>query len=278
MRFPLFSTEGNRPTSLKGEVGHFFEVLAPDLEQERDLDGFFRHFTQSLLSMPAGKYLRFYFAGERTFVVSQTPDPRLFGCTLTPKDDPLSVLFGENLFSSIDFFDDYFHFNGIFWRLASVKEFPCEIEAGVLASLGDYVLSVRKIDNGKAIERLKLKRRMHFSGLFQAIRNIESENSYKESEEMLESLSKGEDSLFEAEAFFLVKAPTKEALDIETKRLVDSAKDRDIALRVESRALTWLFCNLLPGVPPGLKRRLQMPASFLSFLVPLERDLSLIHI
>jgi len=189
-----------------------------------------------------------------------------------PQESPLKTFFEGDVFSSVDFYKDSFLFQGKFSRIFSVREFPESILPSELARFGDYVLSFKKVDTERAIRKLKFKRRLHFSSLFAGIRNIESETSFKECDELLERLTKSEEALFETEFFFILKANSKDDLDLKTKNLLEQTRIKGLLLRLETLGLTYFFTNLIPGVLPTFKRSHLMPASFLKFLIPMETE------
>ena len=60
MIFPVFSSEQNKLTSLKGEVGYFFKVESIDMEMLRDKEAFYSDVQAKLLSLEPNEIYRFY--------------------------------------------------------------------------------------------------------------------------------------------------------------------------------------------------------------------------
>lgn len=272
MIFPLYSQNKNILTSLKGEVGYFFKVESADLENIKDLEPFYEQIESQLISLEHKDIYRFYYQNGETYLYTNLKNPLLEGMKLTPKEKPLEFFFGGELFSSVDFEKDYFLFQGKYARLFSAKEFSECLQPSELSRFGDFVLSFKKIDSEKAIKKLKFKRRIHFSGLFAGIRNIESEASFKESDELLENLTRFDDALFDVEVFFIVKGDSKKDLNQKSQALLERTKTKGLVLRLESLALTYFFSSLIPGVRPSFKRAHLTPASFLKFCLPFESE------
>lgn len=272
MIFPVFSTYENKLISLKGEVGYFFKVESIDTEMLRDAEAFYGDVQAKLLSLESKEIYRFYQLGGVTYLYTSNQRSNLEGMKFIPENDPLSVFFEGGSHSSIDFYEDYFVSGEKYRRILSVSEFPELAGINELNQFGDFTLSFRKIDPLKSVGKLKFKRRIHFSSLFQGIRNIESEESFKEADGLLERITKGQDALFEVEAFFILKAPNKTLLDSQTEEVLKKAKVKGLILRTETLALTYFFANSVVGVVPTFKRKHLMPASFLKCLIPFSGE------
>ena len=272
MIFPVFSSEQNKLTSLKGEVGYFFKVESIDMEMLRDKEAFYSDVQAKLLSLESKEIYRFYELEGMTYLYTSNKKPNLEGMKLVSQNNPLEIFFEENTHSSIDFYEDYFVSGERYGRILSVSEFPELAKANELNQFGNFVLSFRKIDPVKSVGKLKFKRRIHFSGLFQGIRNIESEESFKEADTLLEKITKWQDALFEVEVFFILKASNKTLLDEKTESLIKKAKVKGLLLRTESLALTYFFANAVVGVVPTFKRKHLVPASFLKCLIPFSGE------
>ena len=272
MIFPVFSSEQNKLTSLKGEVGYFFKVESIDMEMLRDKEAFYSDVQAKLLSLEPNEIYRFYELEGITYLYTSNKKPNLEGMRLISQNNPLEIFFEGNTHSSIDFYEDYFVSGERYGRILSVSEFPELAKANELNQFGNFVLSFRKIDPVKSVGKLKFKRRIHFSGLFQGIRNIESEESFKEADTLLEKITKWQDALFEVEVFFILKASNKTLLDEKTESLIKKAKVKGLLLRTESLALTYFFANIVVGVVPTFKRKHLVPASFLKCLIPFSGE------
>jgi len=274
VKFPLYSMDGSRLTSLKGEVSFFSKVNLSDIEQmdSLELDSYFSSIKGSLISLEGGGFTKIYNQGGDVFLNSTKLGLDLRPLNLTEFDDPMKQFFCDDLRSSIDIFEDYLVFNSHYKRIISVSNFSSEIELSELQDLSDYVLLFRKIDNQSSKRKLDLKRKMHFGRLFDDMKNIESENAYNETQDLLEDITNQNESLFEIELYFIVHGKDKTDLDLNTDKLISNLKEIEIDSRIESRALGSVFQSLIPGVSPLFLRKHLAPASFVCALFPLRKD------
>jgi type IV secretory pathway VirB4 component len=192
--------------------------------------------------------------------------------SLKEHNDPLSIIFGEELHSDIDFYEDYGLFNTNFFRFLSVKRLPRVLDTSMFQDISDYVVFARKVSSLAAKEKLNFKRKFHFGHLFKEIKSIESEHAYSEAEKLLEDISTLDEALYELEIYFLVKADSKENLDEKTKEVLKSLQELDCECLIESRAGASIFNWSLPGVGALGLRKFLAPASVLVNLLPLKRD------
>ncbi|MGZ3857668.1 MAG: VirB4 family type IV secretion system protein, partial [Bacteriovorax sp.] len=116
------------------------------------------------------------------------------------------------------------------------------------------------------------QRKLHHSNLYSNIRNIESEASFVEAEKITEAMMEGVENLFEVEAWFILKADTKEDLNYRTKELIGFLKQAEFTPYIEAEGLYELFPSILVGVEPKFKRSHQTPSSFLVNMLPLRHD------
>ncbi len=275
MNFPLYSMDGHKLTSLKGEVSSFYELLREDIEQmdSDTLEGYLSSLKLDLSSLKSSSFFKVYNINGSAFVNTDSEIDNISDLQFIPCVSPLEVLFENGIHSTIDFYDDYFVCNGSYNKILSVKSFSSELEISELQDLADSVLSFRRIDNVEAKSKLNLKRKLHFGQLFENIKNIDSENAYQEAEDLLEDISHQEDSLFIVELFFLLKDSSKESVDKKAKDLINELKSKDCEVLIESRALATVFNSLVPGVRPLFLRDHLCPASYLVHLFPLKKDL-----
>jgi hypothetical protein len=272
VKFPIVEEIGNKLTALNGEVSSFYEVRAPDLDQERDLEVFYASIKRNLLNLKSEDAYKMYYLDRKIYLSTKALDFPVSKHILINHEKALSLFVATDFYSDFEFFEDFYISGGTYNRIFSVKDLPEEITPNRLMELGNFVICFRKVERKKARGLLDFRRRIHFSSMFQNLRNIDSENSFKDSEQLLENITRGEDSLFDVEIFFLVKGESKFSLEENTLDLVKNAESMDLTLRLETRALPYFFCNILPGVTPKFERKLPVPGGYLSKLLPLHRD------
>ncbi len=272
MIFPLFSIDKNSLTSIKGDESSFYKITPPDLEQIEDIELFLSSVQEWLVALDASHFFKFYSHKNSIYLNTNFDELDIPNSKCVSCNRPLDLFFKDGLYSEINFYEDYHLFNQIYGRILSVKDLPDDLPINHLSGIGDFVINLQKIDSVKARESLNLKRRLHFSSLFKNIRNIESENSYKEAETILEDVIKGMEALFNVEIFFILRAKAKDELDQLTKDALRRAKEFDLTLRIESSGNSYFFANILPGVKPTFKRKLLIPASYLKTMLPLHGD------
>ncbi len=269
----LWSAEGNSLSSLKGEESFFFEYLPPDLEQlpEAEIQEKFHALENDLLTSDFGLWSKIYALDGKFFINSSTV-PKLGEAEVVSCDSSLAIFVGENTWDEVDFYEDYLTFSGRFWRILSVKRPPTALLETSLHTHADFVLCFKRHTTAKARMLLDFRRRIHFSGLFKGLRDIKSENAFKEAEATLEGLASASTALFDVELFFMIKERTKQDLDDATQAFLETMKGLDAGVRIESRALSYFFQTLVPGVAPSFKRKLLIPSDYLTGLIPFCRD------
>lgn len=126
--FPIVETKENRLIALDGHESALFRVLPPVLEQYtlRESDHFFDGISRSLNQLREEEYIRFYSLNDSCYMqMSSDSHFELVGCELLPEESGLEVFFGSpELYSNLSVFDDYINFNGLYWRVLSILEFP----------------------------------------------------------------------------------------------------------------------------------------------------------
>lgn len=268
MEFPIYTTHGNEITALGGLKSNLWKLNPPDLEQLEDGDAYSSQVENSIIQNPSkwGKFYQidnqYWFNAEIEFGNAEIKS--------SPEENPLSVLWGEKI-SEVDLYDNYFVVNNSFYQILSLTSFMDEVALDTLTGL-DFCLMYEQIDSQKAKSRLQLNRRMHYSSLLKGMKDIESEKSYQESEELLENIISGEEGLLNCEIFFIVKSQDKKSV-FEKSRLVSSyIKDLGGKAFVEGRGLNFFLNTLIPGVKPSMKRSSMMPSSFMAVMASFTKD------
>tara|TARA_Y100000296_G_C5088752_1_gene213751 strand:+ start:382 stop:813 length:432 start_codon:yes stop_codon:yes gene_type:complete len=143
MNFPLYSMDGHRLTSLKGEVSSFYELLREDIEQmdSGTLEGYLSSLKLELSSLKSSSYFKVYNIKGNAFVNTDSEIENISDLQLRSYVSPLEVLFEDGIYSTIDFYDDYFVCNGSYNKILSVKSFSPELEISEFQDLADSILN-----------------------------------------------------------------------------------------------------------------------------------------
>ena len=149
--FPVFSVSGNQLVSLEGEASSLYKVMPPDLEQMEDSEYVFRELSRALANQENDWVKLYHLKGE--FWINSKSRPELASCNVSPEERPISLFF-DDLNSNIDFYEDYFVYNGAFQRICSLKEFFPIIEYPHLSQL-DFCICLRSLGQYEAKGKLK---------------------------------------------------------------------------------------------------------------------------
>lgn len=275
MIFPILEITEGKITSIKGDVSRLFEIETPDFSQRSDADkaSLLLSFQTELRNLSEEEFYKIYYLNDKLYLNTTDNNLEYFGGKLHLINKPLSLFFGElNIFQDIEIFDDYLISNQKYLRLLSLKEMPRTIDPQFFESFGDFVIQLKKINPIAAKKKLDRKRKLHFSLTLEALRNIESEKAFRESEELLELVMTGEEIVFNFEGWFIVSGATKSELDEKTKELKQLANLHDFDLMTEVRSLGLFYSSIIPGVNPLLKRTQFVTSSFLSGLMPFPSE------
>ncbi|MFP5386968.1 MAG: VirB4 family type IV secretion system protein [Bacteriovoracia bacterium] len=286
--------EGAKITDLQGGRSVVFEIFPQDCEQmteemfsswksslitclnqlpipeEKTVSGL-----QKLLGMKEEKshWYKFYSIGERLFLNTTNEQMSLPLCQLKEVTDAFTELLGaEDFYSDVVVQEDFLHFNSTYFRMVNLYEMPKSLNHFDLQQLGDLLISFRKIHPDMAKRNINTQRKLHHANLYKNIRNLESEASYSEAEKMTEAMMMGEELMFDAEGWFLVKAPSIEELNKRTQILISELKQRDIVFLIESVSLSSIFPSVIFGIEPLFKRSHECPTSYTAALLPLKKD------
>jgi hypothetical protein len=275
MIFPILEINVGTITSIKGDISKLFEIETPDLSQRSDAEkaSLLLSCQAELRNLSTDEIYKIYYLNDSLYLNTTDINLDRFCGKLHLVNNPLNVFLGElNIFQDVEIFDDYIMVNQKYLRLLSLKEMPRTIGPQFFESFGDFVFHLQKIDPVQAKKKLDRKRKLHFSLTLEALRNIESEKAFSESEELLELVMTGEEIVFNFEGWFIISAPTKLELDEKTKELKQRANLHDFELLTEIRSLGLFFSSILPGVRPLFKRTQFVTSSFLSGLIPFPSE------
>jgi len=267
---PLFEVSENKLTSLKGKRSSFYQIIPTDIE---GMTGSLKESVFSELEKNLVDYEgegKFYWLDNKLYL-NAFSEVELSNAKIKDSNDPIGT-FVQSYSENINFYDNYLTNADEFIRIFSVKELP--VGLSLIDTLGwpDFVLNFRKIDKIQAKTKINFKRKLHYSNLFKGMRDIDSENAFNEAESLLDNISSGESALFEIEIFLILRAKTKEELDLKSKDLVQQFKGLDSLLIQEERGLSYFFKSLIPGVPASYKRADLCPSGYLSYLIPFHTD------
>lgn len=187
-----------------------------------------------LRNLSVDDFYKVYYLNDKLYLNTTDKSLDHLGGELHLVHHPLDTFLGEiDIFQDVEIFDDYLIVNQKYIRLLSLKEMPRTIDPQFFESFGDFVIHLQKIDPVSAKKKLDRKRKMHFSLTLEALRNIESEKAFRESEELLELVMIGEEIVFNFEGWFIVSGATKFELDEKTKELKQRAMLHDFDLMTE---------------------------------------------
>lgn len=175
--------------------------------------------------------------------------------------------YGETVLKS-----DYLKVNGIYFRLINLYEFSKTLVPSALMDIGDFCLFFKKIESHEAKRIVGMQRKIHHSHLYTMMRNIESENSFKEAEKVTEEIIQGESNLFKVEGWIIVKAETEIELNFKTKEVIKNLKQIEIDPLIETEGLKTLFIPILYNGVPTFKRSHEPTTKYLANLLPLKND------
>jgi hypothetical protein len=167
---------------------------------------------------------------------------------------------------------DYVKVNGTYFRLVNLYEFSKGLMPSELMDYGDYCVFLKRLDPTISKRKVNIQRKLHHSNLHSHIRNIESETSFTEAEKITEAMINGEESLFKAEAWFIIMASTEEELNIKTNQVIQRLKQIEAEPLIETVGLRSLFLSILFGVKPTFKRTHEPPTSYVVNMLPMIRD------
>lgn len=208
---------------------------------------------------------------ENKVLLDSEKETRAFKCKPTSTFFDYFLSGSDDFYSDIAFSQDHFKINGQYFRIINCYDLPEDIEPTSFNRIGNYVVNITRKPQHQAIDFVKRNRKLHIGNLTKSIRDIESENAYGESELVLESLLSGQEGLFSAEIWFIVKAHSEEVLNYETGRILDELKLLQVTPLIEtSNALKYLAETIFFGVEPSFKRAHDLCASFLVKILPLH--------
>jgi hypothetical protein len=275
--FPIFSEEGNKVTTIDGEVTYSYELTPEDLEQypkESVLD-VFQSLQAYLNSIDENSWIKFYrWEGEKVYVSSNISDLRIPNTKVDELNTPSAHFFSEaDPFSDINFFENYLTVNTEYWRLINLQEPTSDSFESYLDQFDhDYCVMIKKIGLERAKKELRQKRRSQGVTLNSLHQNHEGEDSYHEANTLLREVSTQGEGIFSTSVWFVVKSETFERLNDKTVDLIKAIREKGGEAFVETDGLDYFFNHLVFGVPPSRLKSFSMKAKSLANLVPYSND------
>ncbi len=267
---PIFSVNGNKLTSLCGEVSSFYQILPPDLDglDNNAQTRIFNDLESDLVNTDST--FKLYWIDGKLFLNTFGEIGFTHGKGF-PQEKPISIFTGSEEVHAT-FYENYLTCGNDFLRVLSVVDFPLNLEKLESFSWPNFVINLKKINKLEAKSKINMKRKLHFSSLFKGMRDLDSENAFHQAEELFDAVTSDEMGLFRVEFFFLLKAPSKNELDKITEKLLYDFRGKGGKLHVESSGLSHFYLGLVPGVRASFKRALNVPSDYLSYLIPYHRD------
>ena len=291
---PIADINGNIIKRIDGTISQVFEYFPNDFKQLDHLDG--ESYVLKLKNLLLSKTSNNFQAEQRTSLFQRIKNPKKFnsikfyqleGRYYYESENDLSILNSIPAVNSFDYFlsgnddfysdvifgEDFFKINGTYFRLVNCYDFPDTFNPFAFSNLGDQIISFNRMSQDQAISHLKNNRKLHVGNLGKGIRDLESEKAYGESETLLEEILSGEEGLFDVEMWFIIKSSTEDELNSKTLELLASLKAINATPLIESKlSFGVIVPGLFFGVPTLFKRSHQLTATYLTMLLPLDRD------
>lgn len=274
MSFPIKLISQGKVILKNGLVCSSYKPSFNDIDQfdAPQREAYLRGVESWLNRLKSGQWIRVLSLETGSQIISNE-DQEIPGIGLKPCEDPLAYLLaGNSINQNPGFTGDFAYFNGLFYRFIKVFKLPDNVTPCFLRQFGETITNFRKLDPSRAKRMLNLNRRVHFSNLTKNIRDIESENTYSESEAILEEIINGNQSLFECETWILCRAESLDDLNEYTKEVSGSLELLDIGFVLENRRLAETFENELVFGRPKFKNSHFLNTCYLSELLPLTEE------
>ena len=275
MNYPIIKTDQHQLFTKKNKKSYFYKLILPDLEQKdtESLEIFLLNFVKTLNRVDPSAFFKFYHLNGETYLNTSMEDVHFFECDIVPELNHFELFWEKrDLYSDISIRDDYINVNGEYWRFLNLYQMPENITPCYLVSGEDFVINFSKIDDSKAIRDLDQKRKSHKANSIGFHRNLDSEGSYFESEDMLKKIKEGEEALFNVEVWYILKALTLEDLHHKTYNFIKNVEKNNLEILLETVAQSHVIKHMIPGMEPLYKRTHLVHTSYLSKLLPLTDD------
>ncbi|QDK42716.1 hypothetical protein DOM21_14905 [Bacteriovorax stolpii] len=266
------------------EVARFFSEFRVSLNQipiKKEEEGFKKaSFFSSFLNERTKEdvfFYKFYSLNEELFLETNCEEVPSFSKIQLQELESGKVindfvLGGETVLSNVILGDDYVKANSKYFRLINLYAFSKRLMPSELMDLGDYCLFFRRVDSQLSRKQVNTQRKLHHANLYSSMRNIESEASYKEAENLVESMMNGEEEIFEVEGWFILQADDLSQLGDKTRLLIRSLKQMELVPYIESEGLGELYPTIMSRGVPLFKRSHRPQSKYLANLIPLINE------
>lgn len=278
--------EGN-VSALGNKKSYFYQIQSTDVEHlyTSGLQGLFSgvinslnrlsiHSASDIKAKPtntSGYFYKILRKDEKIFLSTTDENVEIAGYELLAEKNPISHVLGkEDINSKVIFEKDHLIVNGRYMRFINLYSMPPSLSFNAFANIGNYLLTFRKypLDQAKAVANKSRKVHSANSLATKALRNIESERSLDDSENIYNLLIDGSENLFDVQAWFIVEASTKQELDQKSDEVVASIKRIDADPLIETVATLTVFKNMIPAPFCDFKRSHLCNSTYLSCFLP----------
>lgn len=241
-----------------------FRLNFPDLEQIKDTEKLvFSHDVINELNS-SSHLSKLHFDGEQILFGSK--DPKLFNQykEINP-DISRSIPF--------EIFKDFSLRENTFYQFIKIDSFSAQkaYELEALKNIGKYFIIFKKNPSTKSRKFLELYRRTNFSGVQSELRNYESEKGLIQSDELLEKIILGEESLFSFHLWFYVSSEDIRRVRQKSQEVLMALGELEIKGKIETIGLSYAV-RAFSGKLRDLKFPQTCHTSFLVNLLPLSTD------
>ena len=285
MNFPITRIEDER-VFIGEKASWFYRLKSIDVEHLSNdgVEGLFEGVKNSLnslknndegfskltLTKESNHFYKIYSLNEKCFVSTDDETFSVNGVKNEIEKDPVFSIFNDTDFlGAIEFDKDHFVLNGKYWRFINLYEVPAKLNFLQLSQIGDYFLTFRKypVEEAKKLSgRIRNVNQITSDQTY--IRNITSENAFRESETVLEDLIQGDENLFDFCLWYVVREDNKVSLDLETRRISSAISRLDARGLVETVGLSTILESFVPGTYPNFKRSHHATSSYLACSIP----------
>lgn len=179
----------------------------------------------------------------------------------------------SNIYSNINFSNDYCKVNGRYYRFISVAlKDDHNIYLDDLARFGEYFLVFQRKNTSFSKIIVNDARKMSHGSLYQALSDIEGIERYHNNEEMLKRIISREEELFNVDLFFVVRSKTEEELSNQTDLVMSELDLFGLTPKIETISLNNVFNSYIPGNTPKLEKSLLFHTSLLTNCFPVSTD------
>lgn len=283
MEFPILSQSSNTLLNRNGETHFCYKFNPLDFEQidYHDLCGYFDRLRAYFQSLNSSSYFRIYCNRGEYYLVTNLHQPEIPSISLDELNSPLFVLLDlGDFYSDVKIGDDYLNYNGKYYRYIQIKDYPSEIYENHLADLGcDFILNFGKLPSTEQTILLEYQSKNYEGKLASSKSKTETnkaQNAIGTMDDIAGKISRGEETLFRAEAWLVLKENSLDDLNLKTGELINRLLTHK--LYIESINLSRVFAGCFPGQKAGFftKGSIVVDTSFLLSLIPLTKH-KLLH-